>query len=189
MRHCLTIISLVLATFLFATPSQARTPHHSHHHGMHRHASDGVERQTRVRGYRQHHRQREETRRSRRTRDAKRDARHQYGSKRAQTVAHPRGCPANSFCGCGVALHVFGHPVRSLWLAANWLSFPRANPAPGMVAVRRGHVFAILQNEGNGRVLAYDPNSGHHKTRIHVRSLAGFKVVNPHGRSRFAVLT
>jgi hypothetical protein len=48
-----------------------------------------------------------------------------------------------------------------------------------MVAVRRGHVFAIIENNGNGKVVAYDPNSGHHGTRIHVRSLSGFKVVNP----------
>jgi hypothetical protein len=50
-----------------------------------------------------------------------------------------------------------------------------------MVAVRRGHVFAIIENKGNGKVVAYDPNSGHHGTRIHVRSLSGFKVVNPRG--------
>jgi hypothetical protein len=76
---------------------------------------------------------------------------------------------------------VFGKPVRSLWLAANWLRFPRAAPAPGMVAARRGHVFVIRRVLGGGKVLAYDANSGGHKTRLHVRSLAGFAVVNPNG--------
>ena len=185
MRQCLTTISFAIAILLLASPSEART-HHHHHHGFHHHHSHhGVERETRRRHYKKH-RHKEETRRSKQTGDAKHDPRYQSGSETARTVAHPRGCLSNSFCGCGVAVHVFGHPVRSLWLAANWLSFPRATPAPGMVAVRRGHVFAIIENKGNGRVLAYDPNSGHHKTRIHLRSLAGFKVVNPHANSSYA---
>lgn len=101
---------------------------------------------------------------------------------RDRIVAHPVGCPRRLFCGCGVSVKVFGHPVRDLFLAANWLHrFPRATPAPGMVAARRGHVFYIIDYLGNGKALAYDPNSGGRKTRIHVRSLAGYKVVDPHG--------
>jgi hypothetical protein len=96
-------------------------------------------------------------------------------------LPHPAGCPRRAFCGCGAAVEVFGKPVRSLWLAANWLRFPRAAPAPGMVAARRGHVFVIREVLGGGKVLAYDANSGGHKTRLHVRSLAGFVVVNPNG--------
>jgi hypothetical protein len=96
-------------------------------------------------------------------------------------LPHPAGCPRRAFCGCGAAVEVFGKPVRSLWLAANWLRFPRAAPAPGMVAARRGHVFVIKRVLGGGRVLAYDANSGGQKTRLHVRSLAGFVVVDPSG--------
>lgn len=109
-----------------------------------------------------------------------------YQSSVAQIVSHPPGCPPRAFCGCGVSLHIFGKAVRAggLAIAANWLAFTRAEPAPGMVAARKGHVFAILENLGSGRVLAYDPNSGGHKTRIHVRSLRGYTVVNP--RSRYA---
>ena len=56
-------------------------------------------------------------------------------------VEHPPGCPSRAFCGCGVALRVFGRHVRSLWLAANWFKFPPAHPAPGMVAeIGRAHV-------------------------------------------------
>jgi hypothetical protein len=105
-------------------------------------------------------------------------------SSAGQIVAHPAGCPHVAFCGCGVARYIFNKidgAMRSLWLAANWRRFPPAEPGPGMVAYRAHHVFAIVENRGNGRVLAYDPNSGGHATRIHEVSLAGFRVVNPHG--------
>ncbi len=99
-----------------------------------------------------------------------------------QYQPHPSGCPRTSFCGCGVSLKVFGKPVRNLYLAANWLRFPRTSPAPGMVAARRGHVFYIIKVMGRDKALVYDPNSGGHRTRIHIRSLAGFQVVNPKRR-------
>lgn len=97
----------------------------------------------------------------------------------ARVVSHPEGCPRRAFCGCGVAVKVFGRPIRELWLAANWFRYRTAEPAAGMVAVRHNHVFFILEVLGHGLVLAYDPNSGGHLTRIHVRSLAGFRVVDP----------
>lgn len=106
-------------------------------------------------------------------------------SREAQLLPHPVGCPSRAFCGCGAALEVFGRHVRELWLARNWFQFPSASPAPGNVAVRRGHVFVIREVRGPGRVLAYDANSGGHKTRLHERSLAGYRVVNPRG-SRYA---
>ena len=58
---------------------------------------------------------------------------------------------------------------------------------PGMVAVRRHHVFVIREVVDAVRhiVLAYDPNSGGHKTRLHLRSLAGYSVRDPHG-SKYA---
>lgn len=107
-------------------------------------------------------------------------------SAATEFVPHPSGCPARAFCGCGASIEVFGRSIRELWLAANWFAFPRTSPAPGMVAVRRHHVFVIREVRGPGLVLAYDPNSGHGKTRVHLRSLAGFTVVNPHGNARYA---
>jgi len=92
----------------------------------------------------------------------------------------PAGCPS-SFCGCGAALRVFGHVVPELNLASNWLRFPRAAPAPGMVAARRGHVFVLEQSLGGDMWMAYDANSGGHATRMHARSLRGYTIVNPHG--------
>ena len=91
----------------------------------------------------------------------------------------PHGCP-QSFCGCGAAIRVFGRIVPDLNLAANWLRFPRASPAPGMVAARHGHVFVLEQHLGGDMWMAYDANSGGHATRIHARSLRGYAVVNPH---------
>lgn len=103
-----------------------------------------------------------------------------------QIVSHPEGCPSRAFCGCGAAIKVFGKNIRELWLAANWFKFPKAEPAPGMVAVRQHHVFVILEVRSGGRVLAYDANSGGHKTRIHERHLAGYSVRNPHGNKMVA---
>jgi hypothetical protein len=90
----------------------------------------------------------------------------------------PAGCP-RSFCGCGASLRVFGRIVPGLNLASNWLRFPRTAPAPGMVAARHGHVFVLEQHVEGDRWMAYDANSGGHATRIHARSLRGYRVVNP----------
>lgn len=91
----------------------------------------------------------------------------------------PAGCP-HSFCGCGASLRVFGRIVPGLNLASNWLRFPRAAPAPGMVAARHGHVFVLEQHLEGDTWMAYDANSGGHATRLHARSLRGYTVVNPH---------
>jgi len=99
----------------------------------------------------------------------------------AQILPHPQGCPSRAFCGCGAAVRVFGSPIRSLWLAAAWLKFPRTAPAPGMVAARRGHVMVLEADLGGGVWQVYDANSGKGLTRIHPRRLTGYVVVNPHG--------
>lgn len=97
----------------------------------------------------------------------------------ARILPHPAGCPRRLFCGCGAAIEVFGKPVRHLWLAANWLKFPPAQPGPGMVAANRRHVMVIRQYLGNGKALVFDANSGGGLTRLHVRSLAGYSIRNP----------
>lgn len=107
------------------------------------------------------------------------------GSYETKIVEHPAGCPARAFCGCGAAIEVFGRNIRELWLAANWFKFPAAAPAPGMVAVRKHHVFVIREVLSGNRVLAYDANSGGRRTRVWVRSLAGYSVRNPRG-SKYA---
>lgn len=92
----------------------------------------------------------------------------------------PAGCPSR-FCGCGASLHLFGRIIPSLNLAANWLRFPRAAPAPKMVAARRGHVFVLERHIAGNTWLVFDANSGGRRTRIHPRSIAGYVIVNPRG--------
>lgn len=92
----------------------------------------------------------------------------------------PSGCPAR-FCGCGASLHLFGRIIPGLNLAANWLRFPRAAPAPKMVAARRGHVFVLERHIAGNTWLVHDSNSGGRRTRIHPRSISGYVIVNPHG--------
>lgn len=107
---------------------------------------------------------------------------------RAETVAHPSGCPKRAFCGCGASIEVFGRPIRELFLARNWFKFPRAAPSAGTVAVRRGHVF-VLRHHVQGSVWkVYDANSGGRKTRVHDRSIAGYTIVDPRGSSKLAVV-
>jgi hypothetical protein len=93
----------------------------------------------------------------------------------------PAGCP-HAYCGCEASRYVFGRIIAELNLAANWLrKFPRAAPAPGMVAARSGHVFVIMSVNSDGTVLAHDGNSGHGLTREHTVSLRGYRIVDPHG--------
>jgi hypothetical protein len=55
-----------------------------------------------------------------------------------------------------------------------------------MAAARSGHVMLLVEDRGrdrrgNPQWLVWDANSGNGLTRIHVRSIRGFAVVNPHG--------
>lgn len=92
----------------------------------------------------------------------------------------PAGCP-RAHCGCSTSLYIFGKIKPELNLAANWLKFPRTSPSPRMVAARRGHVMVLLSHVEGNDWLTYDPNSGGGLTRQHVRSIRGYRVVNPHG--------
>lgn len=100
--------------------------------------------------------------------------------------SRPSGCP-NRFCGCEASLYKFGRIIPELNLASNWYRFPRTAPAPGMAAVRSGHVM-ILESQVSGNVWnVHDGNSGGHVTREHARSLAGYTIVDPNGgANRFA---
>lgn len=95
-------------------------------------------------------------------------------------LPHPSNCPRTAFCGCGAADEVGRPNERSLWLAANWFRFPRTSPAPGAAAVRRHHVFVLKEHIGGNMWLVIDHNSGHHQSRLHVRSISGYVIVNPH---------
>jgi len=103
------------------------------------------------------------------------------GSYHATVVGgRPAGCP-HRFCGCGASLKLFGRIIPELNLASNWLrKFPRTAPAPNMAAARPGHVMVLLEHMGGDQWKVYDANSGGGRTRVHVRSIRGFAVVNPH---------
>jgi len=51
-----------------------------------------------------------------------------------------------------------------------------------MVAARPGHVFVLVSHVEGRDWLVHDGNSGGGLTRRHVRSIAGYTVVNPNGR-------
>ena len=92
----------------------------------------------------------------------------------------PAGCP-NAFCGCEASLYKFGRVIPELNLASNWRRFPRTAPAPGMAAVRSGHVMILEQQVAGNVWTVHDGNSGGHVTREHARSLAGYTIVDPSG--------
>lgn len=97
-------------------------------------------------------------------------------------LPHPEGCPRRLFCGCGLAVHLFGKPIRDLWLTSNWpRKFPQTTPASGMVAYRPGHVFGLEYHIKGDVWMVYDANSGGRRTRMHPRSIRGYKILNPRG--------
>ncbi|HEY4775867.1 MAG TPA: hypothetical protein VIH40_13735 [Xanthobacteraceae bacterium] len=99
----------------------------------------------------------------------------------ANTVigARPAGCPSR-YCGCGLSLKLFGKIRPELNLAWNWVKyFPRTTAAPDMVAARRGHVMGLISQVSGDDWLVYDANSGGGLTRIHVRRIRGYVIVNP----------
>jgi hypothetical protein len=93
----------------------------------------------------------------------------------------PAGCP-HAFCGCEASRYVFGEMRPDLYLATNWMrKFPRAMPAPGMAAVRSGHVMVLISHVEGNDWLVHDGNSGGGLTRRHVRSISGHAIVDPQG--------
>jgi len=91
----------------------------------------------------------------------------------------PSGCP-HAYCGCSASLYLFGKIIPELNLAANWVrKFPRTSPASRMAAARPGHVMVLVEPRGGDTWLVHDGNSGRGLTRLHVRSIRGYTVVNP----------
>ncbi len=159
---------VAFALVLFSTPALANhhghRPAHHHHHARHSHWHVQRPHSHPARRYAGHDRSSRETNRQ--------------ASGRVD-LPHPVGCPHTEFCGCGASVDIFGHAIRSLFLAANWFQFPAAAPAPGMVAVRRHHVMVIRRPLPGNKAIVYNANGGNHRTYIGVRSLAGYSIRNP----------
>jgi hypothetical protein len=96
--------------------------------------------------------------------------------------ARPSGCP-HAFCGCEASLFRFGRIIPRLNLASNWRRFPHSAPAPGMAAVRSGHVMILQQQVAGDIWYVHDGNSGGHVTREHPRSISGYTIVDPSSAS------
>lgn len=96
--------------------------------------------------------------------------------------SRPAGCP-HRYCGCSASIYLFGKIIPSLNLALNWRRFPSSSPAPRMAAYRPGHVMVLVSHVSGDNWVVHDGNSGGGKTRLHVRSIRGFRVVNPSGSS------
>ncbi len=104
-----------------------------------------------------------------------------YASKGAVIGGRPAGCP-HAYCGCGLRKYL-GLTDKRLNLAWNWARLlPHASgPAPGLAAVRHGHVMYIESAAGNGLWTVRDYNSGGGLSRVHVRDVRGYIFVNPRG--------
>ena len=106
----------------------------------------------------------------------------EYQTNQRIVGGRPSGCP-HAFCGCEASLFRFGRIIPNLNLATNWRRFPRAAPAPGMAAVRPGHVMILQQHVAGNVWNVHDGNSGGHMTREHSRSIAGYTIVDPSSAS------
>jgi hypothetical protein len=76
-------------------------------------------------------------------------------------------------CGCFASELLCGHSVRELWLANNWLGFPRVSPSAANAAVWPGrHVAAVVPGSySNGSITVRD------SWRTHRVSTAGLVFV------------
>ena len=104
------------------------------------------------------------------------------GEYATRMLPHPEGCPRRLFCGCGAAADLGLHD-RSLWLVAEWpRKFRQASPAPNMagVAPSRHHIVVLKQQVSGNLWLVADYNSGGHRSRLHVRDISRYTVVDPH---------
>lgn len=106
----------------------------------------------------------------------------EYQTNQRIVGGRPSGCP-HAFCGCEASLYRFGRIIPNLNLATNWRRFPRAAAAPGMAAVRPGHVMILQQHVAGDVWNVHDGNSGGHMTREHSRSIAGYTIVDPSSAS------
>jgi len=90
----------------------------------------------------------------------------------------PAGCPRR-YCGCGLRKYL-GIDDKSLDLAWNWArKFRRAAAAPGMAAVRRGHVMQLISHVSGPIWTVRDYNGGRGLSYIHDRNVRGFVFVDP----------
>ena len=71
----------------------------------------------------------------------------------------------HAWCGAWLAQHfgIGGQKARELWLARNWLRFPKTSAHVGAVAVMRHHVGIVTDVDPNGNPVIL---SGNHNNRV-----------------------
>jgi hypothetical protein len=91
----------------------------------------------------------------------------------------PAGCPPRLWCGCALAVRIFGAPRRDLWLARNWLRLGRRLPGPRVGAIvvfargrNGGHVGQIVEVISPTRIRIWSGND-RGKIRESIRSTVG----------------
>jgi hypothetical protein len=171
-----TVIAVVIAIFtlaVLATPSQAR---HRHHHYYSGHYGRYL-----AQHYRNHERRRYAWRHRHRHYDNTPPVAHR-GLSRPCQIARSMGGP----CGCVAEEIIFGrsdHVLNgfNLWLANEWLRFPRALPRAGTAAVWPGrHVEAVVAVNGNGSVTTNGPYG------LRRVSLSRVVIVDPRAHHKFS---
>jgi len=73
-------------------------------------------------------------------------------------------------CGCWASIRAFGRSVRELWLADNWLKFPRTSPHVGAAAVWPHRHVAIVVAVGSDNTVTVD-DSWNHEHRVRATRL------------------
>lgn len=90
----------------------------------------------------------------------------------AARMGGPCGCIAESLL-LGRTEHVLNGV--NMWLASAWLAFAHVPAGPGTAAVMRGHVVAVVADNGNGTVRVHDSWAIHDVSK---RRIIAF--VDPH---------
>lgn len=78
----------------------------------------------------------------------------------------PSQCPVHRWCGCALAMKLFGEPRKDLWAAREWLKLghPIRNPIPGAIAVyargKGGHVGIVTAVTGPHKIVLWSGNDG-----------------------------
>lgn len=100
----------------------------------------------------------------------------------------PSGCPRALYCGCALAIKIFGRIIPGLNSSGEWpRRFARDVPAPGNVAYnsRRGggHVMQLLSHVQGTVWRVWDPNTRangrRNQTVIKEVDIRGKTIVNP----------
>jgi hypothetical protein len=179
MRAAILIVAVLVAGLAGISPSEARQGYYNRHFYHHHYSHYLVRRHASYVHIRRHW---------------SRHVRH-YRSRRSAGLPGPCQVAASMGgpCGCWAEYVLLGrldHVWRgiNMWLANDWLRFPRAEPSPGTAVVWPGrHVAPVVavHNDRTGRAVAVTTRESWGTRRV---SLSGLVTVQPLGLYRRAPL-